>query len=97
MAIKPEIGSVAATAKQQFELSSLFSVTAAASDPAYLVVSGLDRLEYTAGYNSSAMGTLAGNGVTQKFANAGGDACSVVVVFTYQATSGQYYNLNPAV
>jgi len=92
MAIRPEIGSVAATAKQQIELSSLFSITSASSDPAYLVVSGLDRIEYASGYNTAAMGTLAGNGATQKFANAGGDACSVGIVFTYQASSGQYFN-----
>jgi hypothetical protein len=73
-------------------LSSLFSITASASNPTYLILSGLDRDEYTAGYNTAAMGSLSGNGATQNFSSAGGDAYSVGIVFTYQASSGQYYN-----
>ncbi len=92
MTIKPEIGSVVATSNQQVSLSSLFSVTPATSNPTYLIVSGLDRNEYTAGYKTSAMGSISGNGATEKFGSAGGDAYSVGVVFTYQASTGQYYN-----
>jgi hypothetical protein len=92
MSIKPAIGSAVATADQSFALSSLFSITASASDPEYLIVSGLDRDEYTAGYNTADMGSLSGNGATQDFSYAGGDAYSVGVVFTYNASTGQYYN-----
>ncbi len=92
MSIKPAIGSAVATADQSFLFSSLFSVTAAASNPAYLILSGLDRDEYTAGYNMANMGSLSGNGATQQFSSAGGDAYSLGIVFTYQASTGQYYN-----
>ena len=35
MGIKPNIGSVVASANQQYSMASLFSVTAAAGDPAF--------------------------------------------------------------
>ena len=92
MAISTNIGSVVATQDEQIDLSTLFSVTPAASDPTYLIVSGLDRDEYTAGYNTADMGSLSGGGATQKFSNGGSDAWSVGIVFTYQASTGQYYN-----
>lgn len=75
-------------------LSSLFTIPAASSNPAYLVLSGLDRNEYTAGISANAMGTLVGNGVSQHFANQGGDAYSVSVVFSYNSSNGRYYNPN---
>ena len=92
MSITPEIGSVVATANEQIGLSTLFAVTPAASDPTYLVLSGLDRDEYTAGYNTANMGSLSGGGATQKFTNVESDAWSVGIVFTYQASTGLYYN-----
>jgi len=92
MGIKPIIGSVVATANQQISVSEMFGITAAAGNPAYLIVSGLDRDEYTAGYNLADMGTLSGNGAKQAFANDGGDAYSVGIVYTYQASTGLYYN-----
>ncbi len=92
MAISTNIGSVVATQDEQIDLSTLFSVTPGASDPTYLIVSGLDRDEYTAGYNTADMGSLSGGGATQKFSNGGGDAWSVGIVYTYQASTGQYYN-----
>ncbi len=55
-------------------------------------MSGLDRDEYTAGYKTAAMGHLAGVGASQGFSNLGGDGWSVSVVFTYQASTGQYTN-----
>jgi hypothetical protein len=92
MSIASKIGSVVATPDEQVDLSTLFSVTPAANDPTYLIVSGLDRDEYTAGYNTADMGTLSGGGVKQTFSNVGGDAWSVGIVFTYQASTGRYYN-----
>ncbi len=92
MGIKPMTGSVVAAAGQNCGISALFAVTPAAANPAYLIVTGLDRDEYTAGYNLSNMGALSGNGAEQGFSNAGGDAYSVGIVYSYQAASGQYYN-----
>lgn len=92
MSITPKTGSVVAAPGEQVSLSSLFSVTAASSDPTYLVLTGLDRDEYTAGYNTSAMGTLSGDGTAQDFDNFYSDAWSIGVVFTYQASTGLYYN-----
>ena len=92
MSITPKTGSVVAKAGQQVSLSSLFSVTASSSNPTCLILTGLDRDEYTAGYSTSAMGTLSGDGTTQDFANIYSDAWSLGVVFTYQASTGLYYN-----
>ena len=92
MSITSTIGSVVATPDEQVDLFSLFSVTPAASDPTYLIVSGLDRDEYTAGYHTSDMGSLSGGGASQTFTNVESDAWSVGIVFTYQASTGQYYN-----
>jgi hypothetical protein len=92
MTVKPGIGSVVASADQTISMSSLVTVTQTAGNPAYLVVSELDRDEYTAGYQTADMGSISGNGVTDDFSNAGGDAYATGIVFTYQASSGQYYN-----
>src|SRR5580700_11372104 len=92
MSITTAIGSVVATPDEQIDLSSLFSVTPAANDPTYLIVSGLDRDEYTAGYNTSDMGSLSGGDASQTFINVESDAWSVGLVFTYQTSTDQYYN-----
>jgi spore germination protein YaaH len=83
---------VVATPDEQISLSTLFSITPSASDPTYLIVSGLDRDEYTAGYKTADMGSLSGDGANQAFTNVGSDAWSVGIVFTYQASTGRYYN-----
>ncbi len=92
MSINPNTGSFVADPGEQVSLSSLFSVTASSSNPTYLILTGLDRDEYTAGYNTSHMGTLSGDGTTQDFENFGSDAWSIGAVFTYQASTGLYYN-----
>ncbi len=92
MSITTTIGSVVATPDEQVDLSSLFSVTPAANDPTYLILSGLDRDEYTVGYHTADMGTLSGNGAHQTYTNVESDAWSVGIVFTYQASTGQYHN-----
>jgi hypothetical protein len=92
MSITTTTGSMVAAPDERIDLSSLFSVTPAANDPTYLIVSGLDRDEYTAGYNTSDMGSLSGGGTSQTFTNVDSDAWSVGIVFTYQASTGQYYN-----
>ena len=77
---------------QTVAFSSLFTVASSAANPAYLIVTGLDRVEYTAAYRTSAMGHLASGSATQGFTNFSGDGWSVGVVFTYQASTGQYTN-----
>jgi len=72
-------------------LSQMFSVTAGSSNPAYLVLSGLDRNEYTA-TATGATGTVTGSGQTARFSSIGGDARTIGIVFTYDAATGRYYN-----
>jgi hypothetical protein len=85
-------GSVLAGPNQAVAVGSLFAVGSSPANPAYLIVSGLDRNEYTVGYKTAAMGHLAGAGASQGFSNFGGDGWSVSVVFTYQTSTGQYTN-----
>jgi hypothetical protein len=72
-------------------ISQMFTVTAASNDPAYLVLTVLDRNEYTAGA-SGATGSLSGNGHTLSLGSLGGDGRGAGIVFTYQASTGRYYN-----
>ncbi len=94
MSVSLATGSVVATADETIAISAMFSVTASASSPTYLILSGLDRDEYTVGYATSDMGTVSGDGSTAQFTNAeGGDAYSVGIVFTLeQDGSGFYYS-----
>lgn len=91
MSISVTESAFVAGGSRTISLSSMFSVTAGSSDPAYLVLTGLDRNEYPQG-SSGATGTLSGNGHTDSFASIGGDARSVGLVFTYQTATGRYYN-----
>jgi hypothetical protein len=90
MPISLSTGSVVAKAGQQISLSSLVSVTSG-NNPTYLVVSLLDRNEYTASSNGNT-GTLSGDGNTAHFTSIGGDSNTIGVVFTYNASTGQYTN-----
>ncbi len=91
MAVSVTEGAFVVSAGQVLSLSSIFSVTASPSDPTYLVLTGLDRNEYPAG-SSGATGTLTGNGASATFSSIGSDGRGVGVVFTYQSSSGRYYN-----
>ena len=79
------------TGSASIGLSQMFSVTAGSSSPAYLVLSALDRNEYTAGA-SGATGSLSGNGHTTSLGGIGSDARGAGIVFTYQASTGRYYS-----
>ncbi len=57
----------------------------------YLVLSGLDHNEYTAGA-SGATGTLSGNGASDHFSAIGGDAARHRHRIYYRSSSGRYYN-----
>ncbi len=74
---------------QAIALSQMLATTASASNPAYLVLTGLDRNEYTAG-ESGATGSLAGGGQTQGFSGIGSDARGAGIAFTYQPSTGRY-------
>ena len=73
------------------DLSSIFTDTAASSNPAYLVLNALDRNEYTAGA-SGATGSFSGNGHTLNLGGIGSYGRGAGIVFTYQASTGRYYN-----
>jgi hypothetical protein len=73
------------------DLSQMFTVTAASNDPAYLVLTVLDRNEYTEGA-TDATGSLSGNGQTLDLSGTGGDARGTGIVFTYEASTGEYFN-----
>ena len=88
--LNTDTGSVVAQPGQQIDVASLLTITAG-SDPTYLVVSLLDRNEYTAASNGNT-GTLSGNGDTIGFSNLSGDSDTVGIVFTYNASTGQYTN-----
>ena len=70
----------------------MFSVTAGSSNPTYLVLTALDRNEYTA-KASGAVGKLSGNGHTLSPSCIDDfDGRGAGIVFTYQAASGRYYS-----
>jgi hypothetical protein len=71
-------------------LSAFFTVSGT-GNPTYLVVSALDRDEYTATATGST-GSFSGNGATLGFSNEGSDARGAGIVFTWNAASGAYVN-----
>jgi hypothetical protein len=91
VAISTSKSAFVGTSSQTIGLSQMFSVTAGSSDPAYLVLTALDRNEYTA-KATGAVGTLSGNGHTLSLSSIGGDGRGAGIVFTYQAATGRYYN-----
>jgi Putative Ig domain len=91
MAISEEQNAFVAAGAVSIGLSQFVNVTAAATDPPYLVLTALDRDEYTAGA-SGATGTLSGDGHTLTLGSIGGDARGTGIIFAYQASTGRYYN-----
>src|ERR1700722_18700164 len=78
-------------AAESIGLSQMFTITAASNDPAYLVLTVLDRNEYTAGA-TGATGSVSGNGHSAQLGGIGCDGRGVGIVFTYQPSSGRYYS-----
>lgn len=76
---------------QIIQLSQLVSVSASSSNPAYLVLNGYDRNEYTVG-SSGTTGSFIGNGHMLNFDSIGGDARGAGIVFALTASGGRYYN-----
>lgn len=72
-------------------ISQFFAETAAATNPAYLVVTALDRNEYTAA-GTGATGSFSGNGATLGLSSVGGDGRGAGIVYTWQPATGQYVN-----
>jgi hypothetical protein len=81
----------ASTGAQSVSLSSILSVSNDGNDPAYLVVNGLDRNEYTT-TSTGKLGTLTGNGATAGYTGADGDGRGLGIVFTWNAATGSYVN-----
>jgi hypothetical protein len=73
-----------------FSISSLLNLSST-SNPTYLVVNALDRLEYTAS-STGATGSFAGNAATLPLSAIGGDGRGAGIVYTWQAATGQYVN-----
>ena len=71
-------------------LSNTFTVTGSAN-PAYLIVCALDRDEYTVGATHQT-GSFAANNATQALGYVGGDGRGSGIVYTWQASTGQYVN-----
>ena len=90
MSVFLSAGSVVAQPGQRIKVASLLNVTAG-NNPTYLVVSLLDRNEYTANSNGDT-GTLSGNGQTVGFGYLWGDNETTGIVFAYDASTGQYTN-----
>ena len=91
MAITEMTSAFVVTSATQIALSQMFTTTASGSNPTYLVLTALDRNEYTAGA-SGATGSFGGNGHTLSLSGIGGDGRGAGIVFTYQASLGRYYN-----
>ncbi len=79
-----------AAAGQRIPLQSLLSPSAG-GNPAYLVVSALDRAEYTVGA-SGATGTFAGDGRTLALAGIGGDGRAAGIVYQWRSATHSYWN-----
>ncbi len=91
MAVEIIAGSMIAGSGQTVPLSRLVSVAGSPGNPAYLVLDGLDRNEYTAG-ESGATGYFAGSGSAEGFTALDSDARGNGIVFAYQSSTGRYYN-----
>ncbi|HEX2941968.1 MAG TPA: putative Ig domain-containing protein, partial [Rhodopila sp.] len=72
-------------------VAQMFSVTASPGNPTYLIVSALDRNEYTAGA-TGATGSFVGNGQTLALTDVESDGRGAGILFTYQPYTGRYYN-----
>lgn len=83
--------SLVVTPGQIVQLSQLVNVSASSNNPAYLVLNGYDRNEYT-GNSSGATGSFNGNSRTLGFSALAGDVRGAGLVFTYVAASGRYLN-----
>ena len=90
MSVSFNAGSVVATAGQKINVASLLRLTPG-SNPTYLVLSLLDRKEYTLTSNGNT-GVLSGNGHTKGFGYLTGDGYTVGMIFTFNAATGQYTN-----
>ena len=98
---KSTVGSVIASPGQSLDLSSIFNLPAGANNPTYLDVTLLDRSEYPYGVNHT-LGSFEGNGLivpdAQKleasyfFGVSQTDSYDTGVIFTYQQSTGRYYN-----
>lgn len=81
MAIQTGSNSLVVTGAQTVGLSQTLSTIVGSARPAYLVLTALDRNEYTAAATGTT-GSFSGNGNTAQFGFDGGDGRAVSIVFT---------------
>ncbi len=95
MAVTDNESAFVDTSAVPISLSQMFTVTPGSSDPTYLVLTLLDRDEYTAAA-TGATGSLSGNGSTLALGSVGGDGrgTGIVFTYTYNAATGQYGYFN---
>ena len=91
MSIAFNSGSLVVSPGQSVLVSQLVNISGLSSNPAYLVLNGYDRNEYTAG-STDTTGSFSGNAHTLGFSALGGDARGAGIVFTYVAATGRYYS-----
>lgn len=98
--VVPVVGSFIANPGQSVSISSLFTETANINNPMYLDVCMCDRNEYPGGI-TPLFGTFKGNGtigtvyeqtVSGFLISTYTNIDETAIVFTYQASSGRYYN-----
>lgn len=95
MAITDNESAFVDSSVESIGLSQMFTVTPGSTDPTYLVLTVLDRDEYTVAA-SGATGSLTGDGHTIGLSNIGGDGrgTGIVFTYTYDAATGQYSYYN---
>src|ERR1700742_5067675 len=71
-------------------LSQIFTANTTSPNPSYVVLTALDRAEYTAG-EAGTTGSFVGNGQTLNLSAIGGDGRGAGIVFTLQP-NGRYYS-----
>jgi len=91
MTAKDTLTDAVSTSSKTYSLSSFFTVSGTSGNPAYLVVSALDRDEYTAGA-STATGSFSANGTQLGLSADGGDARAADIIYTWQASTDSYVN-----
>ena len=89
MVLKVAQSSAVVSSGDSVSVSQLFTIFG--SGPAYLVVNALDRNEYTAA-SSDGTGSFAANGHMLGLATVDGDGRGAGIVYTWQASTGQYVN-----
>jgi hypothetical protein len=85
------VGSVVATPNQVVKFSDIFILNTSSQLPTYLDITLFDRNEYPKGIQPQ-LGYFLGNSNKYFLSNTYADHYGAGIIFTYQSSSGQYYN-----